>query len=362
MSVPVVVTGVGTLNAAFAGGADALATWLSEPRPALAPADDFAAPVALLPRGALEAFLDETQARRLSRVSQLAVVAARLAFDDAGLASGSDLGLIVGTEFGDLRSTMEFADGYLATGPAGLSALLFPNTVMNTMAAATSIAVAARGLSLTLNEATIAGELAVAQAASAVAAGRVSAALAGGVDQADPFLARALDELGAPPVGRGEGATFLVLETLDAARARGARMLGRIAGVACRALPARPHGVGRTGGSSAIQAALAAAGVEAAAVGRVYAATNGDPARDAWEEKLLDAACPHRPPRTALRALLGDHAGLGPLGVAAAALASHARGARDEAPRAGTAVGLVHGVARGGAHVAIVVGGREDAA
>ncbi|MGH7393845.1 MAG: beta-ketoacyl synthase N-terminal-like domain-containing protein, partial [Candidatus Rokuibacteriota bacterium] len=243
MGAPVVITGVGTVNAAFAGGGTALAAWLAEPRPAVRPAGGFSAPAGLLPAGALDGLVDETEARRLSRVSQLAVVAARLALEDAGLAPCPDLGLVVGTEFGDLRSTMEFADGYLAAGPSGLSALLFPNTVMNTMAAATSIAVAARGLSLTLNEPSVAGELAVAQAAAAVAAGRVPAALAGGVDQVDPFLSGALDGLGVPPVVRGEGATFVALETLPAARARGARVLGRIAGAAWRALPARPHGV-----------------------------------------------------------------------------------------------------------------------
>ncbi len=360
MKGPVVVTGVGTLNAAFAGGADALAAWLAEPRSVLAPADDFPAPVARLPGGALETFLDETQLRRLSRVSQLAVAAARLALDDAELVPGHDLGLIVGTEFGDLRSTMEFADGYLSAGPAGLSALLFPNTVMNTMAAATSIAIAARGLSLTLNEATIAGELAVAQAAAAVAAGRVPAALAGGVDQVDAFLAGALDDLGTPQVCRGEGATFLVLETLETARGRGARVLGRIAGVSCAALPARPHGIGRSRTArGAGLGALAGASVFAASVGRVYTATNGDAARDAWEDRLLDAALPHRPPRTALRLLLGDHAGIGPLSVAAAALA-----AGDGDPRGSrrAADALVHGVARGGAHVAIVVAGAKAAA
>ncbi len=358
-SAPVAITGVGTLNAAFAGGAGALGAWLREPRPMARAADGFSAPVALLPAGVPGSFLDETQVRRLSRVCQFAVAAARLALEDAGLvAERDDLGLVLGSEFGDIRSTMEFADGYLAGGPPGLSALLFPNTVMNTMAAATSIAVAVRGLSLTLNEPTVAGELAVAQAAAAVAAGRVQAALAGGVDQVDPFLSRALDGLGAPCVVRGEGATFLVLEPLEAARARGARILGRIVGVAWRALPARPHGIGRGVASRAIDAALAAAGATPGSVGWVYAATNGDAARDAWEERVLDAALAHRPTRAALRLLLGDHAGTGPLGVAAAAWtvrAGRVPALPARVPRS-AGLGLVHGIGRGGAHVAIVVG------
>ena len=47
-----------------------------------------------------------------------------------------------------MRSTLAFADGYLARGASGLSPLLFPNTVMNTMAAATAIALAVAAAAL----------------------------------------------------------------------------------------------------------------------------------------------------------------------------------------------------------------------
>src|SRR4029434_3463060 len=97
-------------------------------------------------------------------VCQLTIAAARLAVGEAGLDPRGDpeqgLGLIVGTALGDFNSTIAFADGYLARGPAGLSPLLFPSTVMNTMAATTAIAVLTRELSLTLNVPTVAGELA----------------------------------------------------------------------------------------------------------------------------------------------------------------------------------------------------------
>ncbi|MBI2491482.1 MAG: hypothetical protein HYV94_05195, partial [Candidatus Rokubacteria bacterium] len=219
----VAITGVGLVNAAVVGRTDTLARWLDAPAPGGAIA--------------LGALIDETESRRLSRVCQLTVAAARLALADAGLAAGAPLGLVVGTEWGDLRSTIEFVDGYLARGPAGLSALLFPHTVMNTMAAATAIAVTARELSLTLNAPTVAGELAIARAAAAVRAGRVEAALARGVDQLAPLLLETLGALGAGADVRGEGAGFVVLESLPAARRRGARVLGELAGAAWRALP-----------------------------------------------------------------------------------------------------------------------------
>jgi 3-oxoacyl-[acyl-carrier-protein] synthase II len=238
-------------------------------------------------------------------------------------------------------------DGYLRRGPQGLSALLFPNTVMNTMAATATIAVGARAQSLTLNAPCVAGELAVARAAALLRAGRVEAVLAGGVDEVDPILGEALAEMGGGDELRGEGAGFVLLESEDAARRRGARVLGEIAGAASRALPARPYGVGRRAESRAVAVALEQAGIGAGAIGRVFASASGDGPRDRWEEAILDAAlAPHRPPRVALAARVGRHAGAGALSVAAAALAG------------GGGAALVHAVARGGTHVALVVQSR----
>ena len=335
----VAVTGVGVLTGAVTGGSAAVGAFLAAGAPG---------PRQVRPE-ALAARIDEAEARRLSRACQLTVGAARLALADAGLEPGRDLGLVVGTEFGDLRSTIEFVDGYLERGPVGLSPLLFPNTVMNTMAAATAIAVTAREVSLTLNAPTVAGELAVARAAALVRAGRAPAALAGGVDQLAPVLLEALAELGAGADARAEGAGFVVLEPLDAARARGARVLGEIAGAAWRALPARPYGVGRrTAAPRAIAAALAEAGVATEAVGSVQLSAAGDALRDRWEQALVAAALGGGPPRAGAPAhLAGRHSGLAALAVAAAAADAAASGAPA----------LVHALARGGTQVCLVVTG-----
>jgi 3-oxoacyl-[acyl-carrier-protein] synthase II len=343
MSIPVVITGVGVVHASAIGGADALAGALSATAPDLRPID-------ALP----EDLIDETELRRLSRVCQLAVAAGRLAVADAGLEPGAELGLIVGTAFGDFSSTRAFADGFLRAGPAGLSALQFPNTVMNTMAAATTIALTARSASLTLNARVVAGELALARAAAAIAAGRARTLIAGGVDQVEPLIAEALPALGEPAV-EGEGATLLVLESGDSARARGARVLARIAGTASRALAARPHGVGRDDGSRAIPAALQAAGLDARSIGWVYDSASGDTVRDAWQSRLLARAlAPAEPLRASLRSRLGTHAGVSAMGLAAAAWTTGSghlpwRGAAARGP------GLVYGLARGGTEVALVV-------
>jgi 3-oxoacyl-(acyl-carrier-protein) synthase len=348
---PVVVTGVGVVTAGLAGGGDTLARWLSAPPTAAAHVVDDTT---------LAASLAGIDPRRTSRVSRMTIAATRLALADARLDEASEAGLVLGTEHGDLHSTLEFVDGFLRGGPNGLSPLLFPNTVMNTMASTATIAVGTRGPSLTLNVRTVGGELAVARAAHTVASGRLDVALAGGVDVRNPFVESALAELGADAEVRGEGATVLVLEAREHARARGAVPRGEILGAAWRGLAARPNGVGRHGESRAIAAALAEADVSAQAIGWVYGSSSGDAARDAWEAALLARALGHGATVASLAPLVGQHAGLGALRVAAALWTAASGRLPTPAVDVPRGPGLVHGVARGGTHVALVVGPGDD--
>lgn len=353
----VVVTGVGIVNAAVVGGSAALGAWLARPRAASSDGGAMR-----LPDGTLAGLMDPGEARRLSRVCRITIGAARLAVADSGVDPARGLGLVIGSELGDFTSTIAFADGFLERGPAGLSPLLFPNTVMNTMAATTAIAVGAREMAITINVPTVAGEVAVARAAAAVASGRVPAVLAGGVDELDPLVAEMLAALG-DDVRRGEGATFVVLEAEPAARARGAGIVARIPAAAWRALAARPWGVGHRTTSRAATDAVARAG--GAVPAWVYASASGDARRDAWEASVL-RMLPGigRAPAVSLAPLVGHHAGLGVLHVAAAGWTARSGllpAPDGSAPRRVGGPGLVHGLARGGCHVALVVGAAGEA-
>jgi len=363
----VVVTGVGTVSGVCTGGAAAIGPVLESGRSAVGrvtafPTDGLSSHLAAeLPPGALAALVEPAEARRLSRVSQMTLAACRLAVRDANLGDLSDAHLIVGTEFGDLRSTEEFAAGYLRRGAGGLSPLAFPNTVMNTMAAASAIALGLHGSSITVNARRVAGELAVGRGAALIASGRATAVLAGGVDELSPLMfallarlaaisprgggeegCRPFDEDASGPV-RGEGATVLVLESLEAAAARGARALGEIRGAAWRS-GAR---------AAAIPPALEAAGLAPGDTG---------------------------PATTSLAPVAGEHAGLGAFRVAAATWTARAGrlpgiaslrrprpAAREVAAGPGVhrvpvGPGLVHGVCRGGDEVALIVAPMGDAA
>jgi 3-oxoacyl-[acyl-carrier-protein] synthase II len=383
----VVITGVGIVNGLCAGGAAAIGPVLESGRSAIArvtafPTGDLASHCAAeLPSATLASLIEPAEARRMSRVSRMTLAACRLALRDADLPAGADAHLVVGTEFGDLRSTEEFAGGFLRRGVAGLSPLAFPSTVMNTMAAGTAIALGLRGASITLNARHVAGELAVARAAALIAGGRAAAALAGGVDEISPLMYGMLARLGAlSPRGgeeacrpfdrdangtiRGEGATFLALESLESAMARGARILGEIRAASWRS------------GSRAapIPVALASAQLKPGDIGWIYGGAPGAPAQDAAEVVAIRRAFRGESPvLSSLAPLAGEHAGLGALRVAAAAWTARTGRmpgvlslreprslARDLAAGPGmhrvpAGPGLVLGVSRGGDSVALIV-------
>jgi 3-oxoacyl-[acyl-carrier-protein] synthase II len=359
----VVVTGIGTVNALGAGGRAALAAALDSGRSAVGPlrAFDTGAPgrwlAAEVDDAAVTHLLDPDAARRLSRLCRLGVAACRLAVADAAVEPGDDLGLVVGTEHGDFRSSVGFLSGYLARGVGGLSPMIFPSTVMNTVAAVATIAVAARGPSITVNEATVAGDLAVARGAALIRAGRARAVVAGGADELYEPVHRQLARLGAlSPAGGGsgpvpgEGATFVVLERRADAEARGAPVLAEVRDAAWGVVPAAPHTARprRADGRSPVSRLLASGAVREAA--RCYGSANGDALLDDWERALLrhdlGGGAPALLTPVALAGVFGQHGGIGALRVAAAALAA-ARGA---------GAALVHGIARGGCRTALLVG------
>jgi 3-oxoacyl-[acyl-carrier-protein] synthase II len=398
----VVVTGIGSVSALGCGDGAAVGSALARGLSGIGPVRGFPTEGCWSRLGGevgdLTAYLRDGEARRLARASQLAVVAARLAVADADFQPGqlAAAGLVLGSHWGDFRSSETFALGFLERGVLALSPLVFPNTVMNAMAAQVAIAVGLRGPMLTLNEVDVAGELAVARGAALIVAGRASTVLAGGSDELSPTLYRELSRLGTMsraepgpegcwPFDRrasgtvlGEGGTFLVLEAAETALARGVRVYGELAGVAWGNLPAPAHGfpAPRRRDPLAVRRALAVAGIGAEAVKTAYLTGSGHPAHDACELDLVVRALGAARTRlTALTPLTGEHGGLGALRAAAAALEVSGwrpvplldvgepirpdlrfstRTAESQADRV-PPTALVHGLARGGSHVALVL-------
>ena len=396
-----VITGIGCVSPLGVGGYDIVANMLRTNRSAIAPLNNFSTtglacrlgaeiPAACLP--------DIDEARRWSRLSYMTVTACRQAVVEAGFDTSSTLpqcGLVVGTEFGDLRSMEAFACGFLRKGPLGLSPLLFPNTVMNAMAGTTSIVLGLKGPMLTLNQQGVAGDVAVTRAIALIRAGRAPAVLACGVDElfATLYATLVLLQVPSPRDGGeeacrpfdcrhngpvlGEGATALLIESPAHAQSRGASILAEVRSAQWGSLPVRPNRyplLHQATSSRIINQALTAGAVAPEDVAVAYLSGSGDPRHDTAELALLTASFDTATPLlTSITHLMGEYGGLGALRVAAAVVtARHGFLPRldylHQPIRAGMrfatsgvlppapGVVLVHGLARGGMQTALVLG------
>jgi len=232
--------------------------------------------------------------RRLARVSQMALVAAREALAHAGATAaswpGERIGVVLGTGVSTLRETIDFMNGYLDEGCEAASPLLFPASVANAVAGQTAIELGLRGVNVTINHREGSTIDALLLAADFLRLGRADALLVGGVDELSSASLRALRELarlsptalrpyarGRDGTAPGEGAAMFLVEREDDALRRGAPILARIAGSAAGGEPRAR--VGYRGGHRAavrvIGAALAEAGLDPAAIDYVAGAGSG---------------------------------------------------------------------------------------
>lgn len=282
----------------------------------------------------LSAWLSPQQARRMSDLSQFAVVAARMALLDAGIEHlrGDRTAVAIATAFGPGGFTEQLARQILEKGGKAASPFLFTDCVANAAAGQIGIEFGAKGPNTTICQREAGPLLALAQGVDDIASGRADRCLAGAVDEMKPLVHALLDrfralarpladgELARPFDRRrngafaGEGATVLLLEREDLARARGARILARC-GRTVRAFDptASRAGFGRGGAQLAATLRARAAG-ELAEVGAVVSGAAGTRTGDALEAAVLRAALlpparPLLPPIVAPKAVHGEYGG-----------------------------------------------------
>jgi 3-oxoacyl-[acyl-carrier-protein] synthase II len=298
---------------------------------------------------------DRKQLKMMVRTSQLAVAGAQLALRDAAVAPGTfnpermgvafgtgtipgdmvDLGSAARASYDEAGRTVDMArwgrDGLPLIPPMWML-----NHVPNMLACHTAILNDARGPNNTITQSDVAGLLALGEAFRMVRRDRADLMLAGGADTRTnaPTIARFYlfsqlssrndaPERACRPFDLerdgqvvGEGAGVLLLEALEHARARRARIDAEVLGFAAGFDP------GRTGRGLAqvVRSALAAAGVHPRDLDHVNAHAAGTRADDCWEARGLDAALGDcRVPVVAFKCYFGN---LGPAASAVETAAS----------------------------------------
>jgi 3-oxoacyl-(acyl-carrier-protein) synthase len=338
----VVVTGVGVVLASGAGR-ESLAAALLAGTPRLVEVDvtqgyhspGTARRAALAQHVDLTRWLPASRARRLSWPSRYAVVAAEMAIGDAGIdrqaLAAAPAAVTIATSFGTARYAETLVRDILAQGPESASPALFSESVANAPAAQVALAAEARGTNAAVTQREAGPLQAVLLAAREVRLQRSRVALAGCSEEINPLVHALLgrfDALALPsaegevarPLDRrrsgmiaAEGSTVLLLEREDDARARGARVLARLAGGA-RAFDPTASSYGWGTGGEALAARLAAElarqGIEVASIDRVVSTASGAVAGDRLEADVLRRLFAGRvPPLLAPKGVTGEYGG-----------------------------------------------------
>jgi 3-oxoacyl-[acyl-carrier-protein] synthase II len=250
----VVVTGVGAVTALGVGARELHRRWCAGD---VGIQDGAGTATAFDPRD----HMTVKAARRADRFTQLAIAAADEALADAGW--GDDLagldpsrvGCIVGTGIGGLGTLEREIAALGERGPLGLSPLGIPMLMGNAATATVAMRAGMHGPGFATLSACAAGANAIGTGLRLIQSGDADAMVVGGSEATlTPFASTAFAQMGtlsADGISRpfdarrsgfvmGEGAGILVLEDEARARARGARVLGVVAGYATSIVVAYP--------------------------------------------------------------------------------------------------------------------------
>jgi 3-oxoacyl-[acyl-carrier-protein] synthase II len=258
-----------------------------------------------------EAVVPAKEARRLERNVLLAVGAAREAWADAGVGEHdpSRVGIVVGSAIGGLNGIVAQHEVLLERGHDRISPYFIPSVLVDSASGQIAISLGLRGPNYAPVSACATGSHAVGEGAELIKRGAADVVLAGGTEacmhplilagfcamrglvaeEEDPTRAsRPFDATRAGFV-MGEGACILVLEDLEQAQARGARVYAEVLGYgasndAHHMAQPDPESVGV---AEMIHAALGRARVEADAVGYVNAHGTSTPQGDLAETRAL---------------------------------------------------------------------------
>ena len=268
------------------------------------------------------AILGRKRAKRTNRFTQMVLVAAREAVNDAGLkfrqnGNNRDVGVIIGTGIGGIETLLDNLDVMRSRGPRRVSALMIPMLMPNAGAGEVAIEYGIHGPALSVSSACATGNNAIGEGAERIRHGLAEVMICGSAETAmHPVTIAALSNMRA--VSRrndepekasrpfdaerdgfvvGEGVGILVLESLEHAQKRGARIYAELIGygVSCDAFHITAPDTEGAGAALSMQLALQDAGLLPEEVEYINAHGTSTPLNDPIETR-------------AIRTVFGDYA------------------------------------------------------
>lgn len=261
-------------------------------------------------------YLDRKEAKRMDRFAQFAVSASKQAIADAQLTindlNAEQIGVLIGTGIGGLKVLEDQQEVYLTKGPDRCSPFMIPMMIANMAAGLTAIHLGAKGPNSCSVTACAAGSNAIGDAFRLIQQGYAQAMICGGTEAAVTPLSlagfaacKALSTRNDDPIHAsrpfdkdrdgfvmGEGVGILVLESLEHALSRGARIYGEIVGygMTCDAYHMTSPVPGGEGAARAISLALKDANITPEQVSYINAHGTSTPANDSTETAAIKKA------------------------------------------------------------------------
>jgi 3-oxoacyl-[acyl-carrier-protein] synthase II len=260
-------------------------------------------------------YMDHKQARRMDRFAQLIIAAARQAESDSGLdiaPESARVGASIATGIGGLKSFQDCHDTLRERGPDRVSPFSIPSIIPNMGAGWVSMELGTQGPLSSQCTACAASNMAIGDGVDAIRLGRADVMFCGGTEAAinqvgisgfgamralsrrndDPKRASRPFDAARDGFVMGEAAAIVVLEELEHARARGARIYGELAGYGLSSDARHVTEPDPTGENPAraMQMALADAGVDPSGVGYINAHGTSTPLGDAAETRVIKIA------------------------------------------------------------------------
>ena len=252
-------------------------------------------------------------AKRLDRFTIYALSTAMMLMEDAGYKIAPEeaelVSVIIGCGLGGLETLEATHTKLMEQGPSRVSPFFIPTMIANMAAGQVSIATGARGSNVCTTSACASGLHAIGYAASDIMLGRANAAICGGVESTITPLAvggfnalKALSTRNDEPTKAsrpfdadrdgfvmGEGCGLLLLESLEHATARGARILAEVAGFGASGdayhMTAPPED--GSGMALAMRGALREAGLDASQIAHINAHGTSTSLNDSCETMAI---------------------------------------------------------------------------